>query len=88
MNYFFSGAIFISAVVTFLFFLKFWKRSRDRFFLLFSIAFLLLSLERVALTYLINLQEFHWLAYGIRLLAYLVILGAILDKNRNHEAHA
>jgi hypothetical protein len=85
MNLFLSGAIFISATISFLFFLRFWKDSKDRFFLLFSISFALLSLERLALVYLVDQKEFHWLAYSIRLMAYLVILAAIVSKNQPYS---
>ena len=44
---FLSGAISMGFLVISLFFLRFWKRSGDRLFIFFSLAFLLLLVERI-----------------------------------------
>lgn len=62
------------------FFLRFWRKNNERLFGFFAAAFLLLGLERVAVLFLP--QEAHTLAYAIRLLGFLLILFAIVDKNR------
>jgi hypothetical protein len=86
MNSFIDGAILMEFLVAALFFLRFWKRSGDRFFLLFAIAFMIMAINRGALTWLTPGQqvpsEAHVTLYSVRLLAFLVLLIAIIDKNR------
>ena len=62
--------------------LLFWKRSRDRLFALFGAAFLILSAERIILATMHAQNEFVPYVYVIRLLAFVVIIIAIIDKNR------
>lgn len=65
------------------FFLRFWRESRERLFLLFAGAFCLLGVNRIV-TVLLQ-QEESLVPYVVRLLAFLLILLAILDKNlRKH----
>ena len=72
-----------------LFFLKFWKTSRDQFFLYFAVACWLLVLERCAVVMLDGVYNFMsygsesiaWI-YLIRLSAFAMIFVAVLQKNR------
>lgn len=64
------------------FFFHFWRKTRDRFFGLFSVAFVLLMLNRVFLGLLPGDSEHEYLVYIIRLFAFAMILFAIIDKNR------
>lgn len=82
MNQFISGAILMGCWVVGLFFFRFWRSTRDRFFAMFALAFWLLGLERVILAWLNLIDESHSLVYLIRTLAFLVIVLAIIDKNR------
>lgn len=75
------GAIAMSSLVAALFFLSFWRSTRDRFFLLFALAFGVEAVNRMLLG-LANLSEYGPVLYMIRLAAYALILYAILDKNR------
>ena len=77
-----SGAITMGYLVVGLFFLRFWREIRDRLFLIFAIAFWMLAVQRVALVLTRNMVETGAGLYLLRLLAYLLILGAIIDKNR------
>jgi hypothetical protein len=77
-----SGAIIMANVVVGLFFLKFWTRSQDRLFLIFALAFWVLALQRVLLALFAHEPGSHAFLYGIRLLAFVLILIAIVDKNR------
>lgn len=79
---FISGAIAVACLVVGLFFAQFYKKLGDRFFLLFSIAFNILAFERVVLLAYQKTNESQPLIYLIRLLAFVVILVAIADKNR------
>jgi hypothetical protein len=78
---FFSGIIAMGFAVCAVFFLRFWRRTRDSLFLVFSIAFLLLALNQALTTLLgLPLEERSWL-YLLRLAAFLIIIGAIVRKN-------
>ena len=77
------GALAVGFAVAGLFFLRFWRESRDRLFAFFAIAFFTLAVNRVWLA----LESEHVAGggdrhYWIRFVAFLMILFAILDKNR------
>ena len=75
-----AGAIMVSAWAIFVFFVRFWRKTRDRLFALFASAFLLLGIERVSIVMLSgDMQSFSYL---LRLCAFLLILFGILAKNR------
>lgn len=82
MTQFISGAIMTGYLIASYFFFRFYKRTRDRFFGFFSLAFVMLGLERIPLAFLSPAHENHSTIYLIRLSAFIVILGAIADKNR------
>jgi Family of unknown function (DUF5985) len=65
-----------------LFFLRFWRSTRDRFFLYFAMSFFMEGLNRVLLRCMGGLREETPAYYLIRLVAYGLILLAILEKNR------
>jgi hypothetical protein len=78
-----SGAITMGYAVAGLFFLRFWRETRDRLFLIFGGAFWILGIQRLALVFGRDMVEDHTGLYLIRLFAFLLILGAIVDKNRS-----
>lgn len=78
-----SGALMMACLVTGLFFVRFWRKSYDRLFLIFSFAFFLLSLERLVLGYIGTTNEPSPKIYLIRLTAFILILIGIIDKNRS-----
>ena len=82
LNQFLYGAACLASLAISLFFFLFWKRSRDRLFALFGAAFLILSAERIILATMHAQNEFVPYVYVIRLLAFVVIIIAIIDKNR------
>ncbi len=82
MELFLLGMLAAGYAVAALFFLRFWSASRDRLFAIFAGAFLLLALTRVALAATGQTSESNTWVYWGRLLAYALILLAILDKNR------
>ena len=83
MQQFLTGAMAMASCVAMLFFLRFWRESRDRLFLMFATAFLLLGLTRLGLALALDPNEEQTYLYWIRLAAYLLILTAIVDKNRH-----
>ena len=76
------GGIAVAALVAGLFFFRFWKTSGDRFFLLFAIAFLIEGGHRIAIYAWAGRDEASPLYYIARLVAYGLIIAAIVDKNR------
>jgi hypothetical protein len=82
VNQFLSGVLFASYLVAALFFLRFWRRTRDRFFLFFTAAFALLALQRGLLSFRVPHAWLDLLFYGVRAFAFLVLIAGILDKNR------
>lgn len=77
------GAIIMGSIVVSLFFLNFWRRVRDRFFLFFSLAFLLLAVNWLVLVLAGAASDVRSYGYLTRLLAFLLIIVAIVDKNRS-----
>ena len=81
-NLFLSGAVVAGFLLASLFFLRFWKRTRDGLFLAFASAFVLLGLGQTLLAFAhVPDEERSWL-YLIRLIAFALILAAIVRKNR------
>jgi hypothetical protein len=80
---FLSGAVTLGFAFAGLFFLRFWKRTRDLLFLAFALAFWLLGLQQALLAFSsIPVEERSWL-YLLRLAAFSLILLAIGYKNRS-----
>lgn len=82
MNQFLSGAAAMAAFTIGLFFLRFWKKTHDRFFLYFAIAFTLEGIVRTLLGLDVGSNESEPLFYLVRLVSFVLILIAIIDKNR------
>ncbi|MDZ4401176.1 DUF5985 family protein [Prosthecobacter sp.] len=82
LNQFFAGAATISLLVIALFFLRFWKRTQDRLFLFFAGAFVFLMLERIVRAIMTVETEWAPYVYTIRLAAFVLIIVAVVDKNR------
>jgi hypothetical protein len=77
-----AGATVMGCIVVGLFFLRFWRNTRDRLFLFFSIAFWILAAHWTALALSEPDYEFRPVLYSMRLAAFVLILLAIVDKNR------
>jgi hypothetical protein len=82
MNDFISGMITMGYLVAGIFFLRFWRDSRDRLFALFGAAFFILAVQRCGLMLNHDTAERVTLWYFLRLLAFVIIIVAIIDKNR------
>lgn len=78
---FLSGALTLGFLVAALFFARFWRKTSDRFFLAFALAFLLLALNQAAAQWLGAADERVGYTYLLRVLGFILILGAIVDKN-------
>ena len=77
--YFLSGFLTMGYAVAALFFLRFWRDSRDRLFAFFAFGFALLALQRALLPVVQPVE----ILYGVRLVAFLLMALAIIEKNRH-----
>ncbi|HVB35916.1 MAG TPA: DUF5985 family protein [Candidatus Acidoferrales bacterium] len=78
---FLLGVIVTTSLTAGVFFLKFWRHTRDSLFLAFAIAFIVEGLNRAAVLFAARPNEGSPLIYIVRLFAFLLILAAILKKN-------
>jgi hypothetical protein len=78
---FLSGAVTMGFAIAAIFFLRFWRRTAERLFLAFAAAFFLLALNQALALWLGAADERVGYAYMLRVLGFVFILGAILDKN-------
>lgn len=76
------GALTMASFVIGLRFLRFWRLSRDRFFVFFTAAFWTMGIGWVVRTFDLGVSEHAHLVYLPRLLGFLLIIVAIVDKNR------
>lgn len=87
---FLSGICMATFAASGVFFLKFWRAARDHFYLHFCVACWLLAFERIVLSLIdtahepirSSLTEANSWVYLFRLAAFLVILIAVINKNR------
>jgi uncharacterized membrane protein len=82
LNQFELGAITLGFFLIGLYFLRFWRKIHDRFFLIFGIAFFVLGLERLILAFTDPAFEYRPFIYLVRLTAFVLIMVAVIDKNR------
>jgi hypothetical protein len=78
----FHGALMMGCFVIGLKFLKYWQVSRDRFFIFFASAFWIFAIGWGLRVFVEIADEHGHFAYVPRLLAFLLILVGIFDKNR------
>jgi hypothetical protein len=82
MNQFMLGAIVMACFAAGLFFLRFWRKTRDRLVVIFAIAFWILGLNWLCLAFT-TVDEVRTILYMFRLLAFVLIIVGIVDKNRS-----
>lgn len=78
---FLSGAVMLAHVIAALFFLRFWRKTGDRLFLAFTVAFALFALNQGFAFVLAVYREPTSFIYALRVLGFVLILAAIIDKN-------
>jgi len=76
------GVLSALCLVCGLFFLRYWRASGDRFFAFFAVAFCALGANWALLVGRAASDEYLPYFYSLRLFAFLLILAAIVDKNR------
>jgi hypothetical protein len=79
---FLAGAVALGFFLCGLFFLRYWRRSRDELFLAFALAFTLLGSGQAAVALGNVPTEERGALYLFRLAAFALILIAIIRKNR------
>lgn len=80
-TFFISGFLTMGYATAALFFLRFWRDSRDRLFAFFAVGFALLAVQRTLLGVVHPVE----ILYAVRLLAFLLMVIAIVEKNRRPE---
>lgn len=85
MAVFLVGALALGLATAALFFLRFWRETGDRLFLLFAAAFGLMALSRLFHGGWYQHEAVLPLVYLVRLAAFVLILVAIADKNRRRS---
>ena len=80
-----TGAIVLAAAMVGLHFLRFWKATRDRFFLLFALSFFIQSAQWLHSGLYQGADDYSPLYYLWRLLAYGLIAYAIVQRNAQPE---
>jgi len=78
---FLAGALTLAYIVATVYFVHFWRRTADRLFLAFAAAFALLALNQLTVFAMGVADERYNYAYVLRVLGFILILVAILDKN-------
>ncbi len=82
---FLLGVIATSSIIASIFFLKFWRKTGDSFFLAFAASFFIEGLNRCGVLLLEKPNEGNPWVYVVRLLSFLLILVAILRKNYGRQ---
>jgi hypothetical protein len=76
-----AGVLTLGFLIVGLFFVKFWRKTRDGLFLAFAVAFALLA-ANAAIPVLLNIpSESQGYVYLLRLAAFVLIIAAVLRKN-------
>ena len=79
---FLSGAVAFGFILSSLFFLRFWRETRDPLFIAFSISFLPLGTGQMFLALGGIPDEQRSLVYLVRFAAFMLIIRAVVIKNR------
>jgi hypothetical protein len=82
MHEFLTGVTTAASWAVGLLFLRLWRDTGDRLFAMFAAAFWTLSLNWLLLAVLAPAAESRHVFYIIRLIAFVLIIAAGVDKNR------
>jgi quinol-cytochrome oxidoreductase complex cytochrome b subunit len=78
---FLAGAVALAYCIAGIYFLRFWRKTRDRLFLSFALAFWLFAVNQAVVSLLGVTDERSGYAYILRVVGFLLILYAIVQKN-------
>jgi uncharacterized membrane protein HdeD (DUF308 family) len=79
---FLIGMITTASLAAGVFFLRFWRDSKDSLFLAFALAFFIEGLNRATMLFIDHPNEGTPRIYIVRCVAFLIILVGIVNKNR------
>ena len=82
LDHLLAGAVAVTSLIASLFFLRFWRDTRDSFFILFATAFALDAATRFVLGLFPISGEAEPLFFLARLVMFGFIIVAIVQKNR------
>jgi hypothetical protein len=82
------GMLLLSSVVAAVFFARFYAKSRDRFFALFAAAFAMMACNWLGVGLTLAHEESRKWVYVVRLVAFLLMLAGIVEKNRPKKSSA
>lgn len=85
MNDFLMGGIAIASLIAGLYFFRFWRHTRDPFFIFFALSFWIEGANRLTMAWLALATEDAPVYYIVRLVAYGLIIAAIVIKNRSNR---
>lgn len=80
-----QGATMMASVGIAVFFLRFWRQTGDRLFAVFSAAFVVFAVNRLALVLLDAESEGRTWVYALRAATFVMIAAAVLDKNLGRD---
>lgn len=85
---FLAGAVTFAYGVAAVHFLRFWRRTSDRLFLHFALAFALFACNQAIVSFIGTADERSGYAYVLRVLGFILILWSIIEKNRQASRKA
>jgi hypothetical protein len=86
VNLFMWGALSSASLIVSFFFLRFWRSSHERLFLFFALAFVAFAINWAGLALAHPPDESRHYLFLVRLVAFVLILIGIIDKNRRGVA--
>jgi hypothetical protein len=78
---FLAGALALAQTLAGVYFIRFWRKTRNSLFLSFACAFWLLAINRVIISCLGDEDERAGHSYVLRVIGFLLILGSIIHQN-------
>lgn len=78
---FLAGASVMASAAVALFFLRYWRDTGDRLFLIFALAFVVFAVNRILLSALDDESEARTAVYLARAVTFGLIAVGIVDKN-------
>lgn len=82
MKMFLIGLYVAFSLVAIVFFIRFWRDTRDKLFLQLAMAFTILAAERTTLLVISVPREASSFIYVLRLVAFSIVIWALVDKNK------
>jgi uncharacterized membrane protein HdeD (DUF308 family) len=83
---FLIGVVASTSLIAGLFFLRYWRDTRDTLFLAFAVAFIIEGLNRITRLWAAHPNEGSPWVYVVRCFAFLIILAGIINKNRSSQS--